>query len=126
MRFLIVDDAEHVRESLRFIIELEPGWEVAGAVADAQHGLLLARQCRPAVVLLDAHLPALDIPAVTRELKTLPDQPVIVLVVVHDTREARDQGLKSGADLIISKVEGVTGLLGALRGHLGQSLLATP
>ena len=123
MRFLIVDDAEHVRESLRVIIELEPGWEVAGAVADAHHGLLLARQCRPGVVLLDAHLPAIDIPALTRELKSLPIQPVIVLVVVHDSCEARAQARSSGADLLISKVGGVNGLLDALRGHLGQPLL---
>jgi DNA-binding NarL/FixJ family response regulator len=120
MRFLIVDDADHVRESLRAIIELEAGWQVIGEAVDSQQGMTLARDLRPDVVVLDAHLPDVDTLTLTHWLKAEAPATAVVLLTIYDNSETRTQALANGVDLCIAKGTGVAGLLDALRTRLDQ------
>lgn len=122
MRFLIVDDVAHVRESLQTVIELEAGWQVIGATNDGQHGLRLARELHPDIVVLDAHLADADAMEVARALKAQVDAPGVVMLTVHDSPETVSQAQANGVDLCIAKGEGVTGLMKALRTWRGRVL----
>jgi DNA-binding NarL/FixJ family response regulator len=57
IRILIVDDHELVRAGLRTLLAADPGIEVVAEAANGTQALALARERRPEVVLLDAHLP---------------------------------------------------------------------
>ena len=59
IRIAIADDQELVRSGLRTIVESEPDLEVVGEAADGQAAVALARDQRPAVMLMDVRMPGL-------------------------------------------------------------------
>jgi DNA-binding NarL/FixJ family response regulator len=120
MRFLIVDDADHVRESLRAVIELEAGWQVVGDAADSQRAMGLARELAPDVVVLDAYLPGGDSLGLARWLKAAARPPIVVLLTTYSDPETRAGARASHVDLCIAKGEGVAGLLAQLHGWPGM------
>src|SRR5438876_11159467 len=74
---LVVDDEQRLRDLVRGYRERE-GFSVLTA-ADGPSALDLARQHRPAVVVLDLMLPGLDGLEVCRRLRTFSDAYVIML-----------------------------------------------
>lgn len=57
---LIVDDHPLLRRGLRQLLELQGDLVVAGEAGSGEEALVLARQLRPALILLDVHMPRLD------------------------------------------------------------------
>jgi DNA-binding NarL/FixJ family response regulator len=82
---LVVDDHADFRHSARTLLEAE-GFSVIGEAADASTALAVARDLRPAVVLLDIQLPGLDGLAVAEQLALEPQPPAVVLISSHDAR----------------------------------------
>lgn len=120
MRFLVVDDADHVRASLRAVLELETGWRVVGETADPAAAAYLARHLRPDVILLDAHLPGIETVDLGRRLKALA---AVVLLTVHDDPQLHAAAQASGIDLCIAKGEGVSGLMASLRAAFARPVI---
>jgi DNA-binding NarL/FixJ family response regulator len=125
MRILIVDDLAHVRESLRTVLALEPGWRVVGAAAGAAQALHLAQRLRPDVVLLDADLPECDVVRLARQLRGPTSGRGVVLLTTYDNPALRATAPAMGVDLCIAKGEGVLGLLDALRARYRDGASAT-
>lgn len=46
-----------MRESLRTVLDLEPGFSVVGEAADGEEGVKLAENLRPDIVLMDVQMP---------------------------------------------------------------------
>jgi DNA-binding NarL/FixJ family response regulator len=80
---LIVDDHAAFRASARALLEAE-GFDVVGEAADGAGALRAVAILRPAIVLLDIHLPDLDGLAVAEQLATIPDAPAVVLTSSRD------------------------------------------
>jgi two-component system response regulator DegU len=119
MHFFIVDDAEHVRASLRAVLELETGWRVIGDTPDPHAATALTHALRPDVVLLDAHLPGVDVMGLARQLK---QRAAVVLLTVHDSPVLHEQARLHGLDLCLTKSAGVGEVLGALRAAFARPL----
>jgi DNA-binding NarL/FixJ family response regulator len=119
MRFLIVDDADHVRASLRSILELETGWRVVGDTPEAEAAAALTRLLRPDVILLDAHLRGVDALSLGQQLK---GPAAVVLLTVHDSPEIDAEARARGLDLCLTKSAGVASLLAALRAAFARPL----
>lgn len=76
---LLADDHEIVREGFRILLESEDDLEVVGEAENGRRALELARQLRPAVVVMDLAMPLLNGIGATRQImKELPDTKVIV------------------------------------------------
>jgi PAS domain S-box-containing protein len=86
---LIVEDNEDTRESLRLLLE-SLGHSVLEA-ADGGHGLALARQHQPEVVLIDLGLPGLDGYEVARTLRSSPFGKSTLLIAVTGYGQAEDR-----------------------------------
>ena len=86
MTVLIVDDHEGFRVSARKLLELD-GLTVVGEAADGASALVLARELRPQVVLLDVALPDGSGFDVAERLAGVPSK-----VVLTSSRERRDFG----------------------------------
>src|SRR5579883_2197730 len=57
IRILICEDQTLMRESLRTVLDLEPGFSVVGEAADGEEGVRLAENLRPDTVLMDVQMP---------------------------------------------------------------------
>ncbi|MBD8043191.1 response regulator transcription factor [Arthrobacter sp. Sa2BUA2] len=60
LRILLADDHAAIRLGMRMVIEVEPGFEVAGEAGDGATAVSMARALRPDVVLMDLRMPVMD------------------------------------------------------------------
>jgi two-component system, NarL family, response regulator LiaR len=80
INILIVDDHTIVRQGLRMFLSLDPEFKIVGEAADGVQALVLARQLRPDVVLMDVLMPEMDGIRATAAIRSeLPDTQVIAL-----------------------------------------------
>ncbi len=122
---LIVEDDATVRETLALNLRAE-GYDVDQA-EDGEVGLRLARERKPALVVLDVMLPQLDGLTVCRILRRESDVPIILLTA-RGTETDKIIGLEIGADDYIVKPFSLGEFLARVRAALrrGRSTHAPP
>jgi DNA-binding response OmpR family regulator len=115
---LIIDDDEELRAELSEQLAHEDGFEPLAA-ADAREGLALAAEARPALILLDVHLPDLDGVELCRRLRA-DGQKAPIILLTGAAREESDQvqGLDAGANDYVLKPFKFSVLLARIRAHL--------
>lgn len=86
IRLLICEDQTLMRESLRTVLDLEPGLRVIGEAADGAASITQALQLRPDVILMDIKMPHLTGVEATAAITTrVPDTKIIILTTFdHD------------------------------------------
>jgi DNA-binding NarL/FixJ family response regulator len=114
-RILIVDDAPAVRESLRWLLENEPGLIVIGDAATGNEAVQLTASLKPDLVLLDIELPDMDGFSVTRQIKSMPNPPRIVILSMHNDAASQKRGADAGCDAFVGKEFGWDILLPVLK-----------
>ncbi|MEP6681433.1 MAG: response regulator transcription factor [Chloroflexota bacterium] len=97
---LVVDDDPKIRDLLRLYVEREGHRAVFAA--DGIQALAVARQQRPALVLLDVMLPGLDGLEVCRQLRDESDVPILLLTARSGDSD-KVVGLDLGADDYVVK-----------------------
>jgi DNA-binding NarL/FixJ family response regulator len=117
-RFLIVDDSELVRKSLRTVLQANPEWEICGEAADGESAVELFKELHPNIVILDFQMPGINgIETASRMAQIAPAVP-IVLFTQHASpdleRHAREAGIRS----VVSKTNAfpMVGMIEALLG----------
>jgi two-component system phosphate regulon response regulator PhoB len=100
---LVVEDEAALVTLLRYNLERE-GFEVIEA-NDGEEALLLARERKPDLVLLDWMLPLLSGIEVCRQLRRLPETRSVPIIMLTARGEEGDKlrGLDSGADDYVTK-----------------------
>jgi len=110
---LIIDDDENQLRLLRGVLSGE-GYDVA-ATADGPQGLLIFKQRRPDLVLLDIGLPSMDglevLSTMRREDPTLN----VIVITGYHSAEMTVQAIRSGARDLIRKPFDVNDLLTKVR-----------
>jgi len=102
-KILVIEDNEQNMYLVTFILE-KRGYQVIQAW-DGREGIELARQVKPALVLLDIQLPEMDGYAVARELRSNPafDDVPIVAVTSYAMVGDRERILAAGCQGYIEK-----------------------
>ena len=114
-RILIVDDAPAVRESLSWLLDDEPGLTVVGEASNGSDAINQTVRLNPELVILDIELPDTDGFSVTRQLKALPQPPLVVLLSVHSDSLSKQRGADAGCDAYVEKGLGWSELLTVLQ-----------
>jgi DNA-binding NarL/FixJ family response regulator len=120
-KVLLVDDHKLVRAGLVALLETADDLDVVGEAADGQHALLLARDLRPDVVLMDLSMPVLDGVEATRRL--VAEQPGARVLVLTSFMESTRviEALSAGAVGYLLKdcdpEDLIAGVRAAARGH---------
>jgi DNA-binding NarL/FixJ family response regulator len=126
IRVVIVDDQELVRVGFRMILEAEEGIEVIGEANDGEEAVVVVRQLRPDVVLMDIQMPRTDGLEATRRI--VEDTGLNSRVVILTTFERDDyvfEALRSGASGFLLKNAPPEELVHAVRVvDAGEALLA--
>jgi DNA-binding NarL/FixJ family response regulator len=101
---LIVDDHASFRSLARAVLEFAR-FDVIGEAVDGASAIEEARRLKPAVVLLDIHLPDLDGFVVAERLTANGEGPAIVLISSRDASAYRRRLAHSPARGFIPKSE---------------------
>jgi DNA-binding NarL/FixJ family response regulator len=105
IRVVLADDDDGYLESLRVLIEQQPGLTVVGTAGDGLAAIELVDELQPAAVVIDLHMPLLDgVSAVSRLRR---DHPSLCLIALTGDPEPRlhEAARGAGADGVMLKNE---------------------
>ncbi|OIK29375.1 response regulator [Streptomyces malaysiense] len=128
IRVLLADDQALLRSAFRVLVDSEPDMEVVGEASDGAQAVLLAKERRPDVVLMDIRMPGTDGLAATRLISEDADL-AEVRVVILTTFEVDDyvvRSLRAGASGFLGKGSEPEELLSAIRIAAGGDALLSP
>lgn len=102
---LLADDQRLVRAGFRSILDGEPDLDVVGEAADGAEALLLVRELRPEVVLMDVRMPELDGLEATRRIVADPALAGVrvVILTTFDLDDYVYGALRAGASGFLVK-----------------------
>jgi DNA-binding NarL/FixJ family response regulator len=115
IRVVLADDHAMVREGLSQLLQDSQGIEVVGQAGDGKRAVMLARDLRPDVVILDYTMPEGDAATCTRKILSLcPDVKILVLTV-HENVHYALKALQAGAHGFVLKAAAVEELVRGIR-----------
>ena len=103
IKLLIVDDLDHVRQSLRTILELAGDLVVVGEACNGLEAIQQVDRLRPDVVLMDLAMPEIDGLEATERIKAQHPETGVVMISIHDNEETREQAKRAGVDAFLAK-----------------------
>lgn len=101
MRIILADHHAHTLWALKTTLGEEPEFDLIGDAVDGQGLLILAREHKPDLVLVDKSLPGIPIEDLISSLHT--QQPRPIVIVMSSEFEYSRVLLKAGADAFVSK-----------------------
>ncbi|MBO9662540.1 response regulator transcription factor [Dokdonella sp.] len=130
LRIVLAEDHAVVREGLRLLLDLVPGWKVVGEAGDAVAVLASLRECAADLIVLDLGMPGVAGLSFIGELRAAyPGLRILVLTANVDTRTLR-AALEAGADGYLAKHDEAGEVREAVRAvvagetYVGRSLRA--
>lgn len=96
-RLVLADDHDLFREGLAGLVNAQPDLEVAGQAGDGLEALTLARDLKPALIIMDINMPICDGLEATRLIRAEWPEARIVMLTVHDEDENLFEAIKAGA-----------------------------
>lgn len=97
IRILIVEDQTLMRQGLRTILDLEPGFSVIGEAVNGDDGMRQALALRPDVILMDVQMPVLNGVEATAALCGAWPAARIVILTTFDRDDYVFQAVRAGA-----------------------------
>jgi len=114
LRILVADDHEIVRRGLIFLIKSQPTWEVCAEADNGRQAVELARQLKPAIVVLDIGMPVLNGLEATRQILRDNPQARVLILTITDTDQAVRAVLEAGARGFLLKSDAARDLVSAI------------
>jgi len=100
---VIADDHPLIREGIRKILELEPGFQVVAEAENGQEAITMSRQYLPDVILMDINLPVLNGIEATKIIRRELPQINVLALTIHDDEEYIIELLRSGVSGYVLK-----------------------
>ncbi|MCC7129244.1 MAG: response regulator transcription factor [Anaerolineae bacterium] len=97
IRILLVDDHALFREGLAGILSAQPDIVVIGEANDGLEAVVMARELRPDLILMDIQMRGCDGLEATQLIKKELPETVIVMLTVRDEEDKLFEAIKSGA-----------------------------
>lgn len=115
VRVIVADDDVEVRTLVGFILRQDPAVLLVGEAEDGESAIILVRQARPDLVVMDVMMPGVGGLEATRRIKReWPETRVLVLTNLTDD-ETRRSAFVNGADSFLTKRDIATRLLAAIK-----------
>jgi len=118
-KILVIDDDNHLRESLVEVLDME-GFACSEA-ANAKSGIASAKKHKPDVVIMDIQLPDSSGFQICQELRRFSKEFILIMMTGRFlSAEEKTQGLSLGADEYITKPFDIQELSIRIRQLLGR------
>ena len=96
-KILLVDDHPLFRAGIKSLLEENHSFQIIGEAGDGQEAIRLAKNLKPDLVLLDISLPDKSGIEITRELKGLFPEILIMIVSMHTKIDFITEAFRAGA-----------------------------
>ena len=126
IRVLLADDHAIVRNGVAQILNEQPDIEVVGQAGDGESAMVLYRQERPDVALLDLRMPKLEGTKVVEQIRQEFPEAMLVVLTTFDTDDDIDRALRAGAKGYLLKDVGPGDLVACVRTVHGGGTWVSP
>ncbi|WP_154792583.1 response regulator transcription factor [Occultella kanbiaonis] len=126
IRVVLADDQAIVRAGIARILAPADGFEVVAECADGTEVAAAVARSGPDVVVMDVRMPRRDGLAATREVRSLPQPPPVLILTTFDEDEVLWSALEAGAAGFLLKDAGATDLIHAVRAVAGGAAWFDP
>src|SRR6266851_4399079 len=125
IRVMCVDVHRLVREGVAALINQQPDMEVVARAASAEDAIVLFREHKPDVTLMDLELPVMSGCEAIRAIRREHGDARIIVLTIHEGEEYFFQALQEGAATYLLKDSLVDDLADRIRAvHLGSNQLS--
>jgi two-component system, NarL family, invasion response regulator UvrY len=100
---LVVDDQAPFRLAARAVLRRLDGFEFAGEASSGPEAIELVSALRPALVLMDIHMPQMNGIEATRRIVSVHPEVSVILCSTHDPNDLPAEAAASGAIAYVSK-----------------------
>ncbi len=123
----VFDDHPIVRQGLRALLEVEPGFTMIGEAGDGRTAIELVERLKPDLAVVDLMLPELNGLDVTRRILQIAPRTRVLILSMHDDEAHVLEALRAGAAGYVLKGTSMTTLAYGLREALeGRRYLSPP
>jgi DNA-binding NarL/FixJ family response regulator len=124
IRILLAEDQTLMRQGLKTILDLEPGFRVDGEAEDGQVAVKLALQLRPDIILMDVQMPQMNGVEATAAICRAWTAAKIIILTTFDRDDYVFQGVRAGAMGYLLKDLPATKLIETIRRvHGGETFI---
>ena len=122
----IVEDLEEVRDGIAKLIDLDPGFVVTDAFANAEEAILQLPNNPPDIVIMDINLPGMNGIECIRRIKDKCVGTQFMMFTVYENDEKVFEALKAGATGYLLKKTSPSAIVEALKDlHAGGSPMSS-
>lgn len=127
-RVLLADDHELFRAGLAELVNGQPDLQVVGQAGDGFEALTLARELRPALIVMDISMPVCNGLEATRLIRATAETADvrIVMLTVHDEDQQLFEAIKAGANGYMLKSTNSVDFLRGVRAALAGEAILPP
>lgn len=127
-RLLLADDHELFRAGLAGLIDSQPDLQVVGQASDGFEALMLARELRPALLVMDISMPICNGVEAVRLIRSTPELADlrIVMLTIHDDDEHLFAAIRAGANGYLLKNTNSAEFLRGVRAALAGEAILPP
>jgi DNA-binding NarL/FixJ family response regulator len=126
IRVLVADDQAVVRIGFSALCGAQPDMCVIGAAGDGREAVALAAEHGADVVLMDIRMPVMNGIEATRQLRSRPEAPQVLVLTTFDLDEYVYDALRAGASGFLLKDATPEQILEAIRVVAGGDALLAP
>ena len=125
-RILLVDDHPVLRKGLARLIDSKPDFAVCGEAGNADQAMVLMRELKPDLVIVDIGLPGASGIDLTKTIRAeFPQVPILVLSM-HEEALYATRALRAGATGYIVKQDAVENIAAAMTDALAGTRYISP
>jgi DNA-binding NarL/FixJ family response regulator len=126
IRIVVADDHQVVRAGFAALLDTQPDFTVVGTACDGAEAVIMGRELRPDVLLMDVRMPGTDGIEATRQLAAgQPGGPRVLMLTTFDLDDYVFEALRAGASGFLLKDVTAERLFDAVRVvAAGDALLA--